>query len=143
KNLDGPLDFLGAANHGIELALAGEFGEVTTEAVERRGPAPASAAPFTLRLVFAPFATRGSTATSLPFAPLDAMSGQVQHLLADILELEAKVHEHLGGDPFLLAQQAQQDMLGADVIVVEVTSLFHRVLNHLLGARRLRKPPHG
>ena len=70
------------------------------------------------------------------------MAEQVEHLLTDVLQLQAEVHEHLGGHPFLLAQQAQQDVLGADIVVVEVAGLLHRILDHLLGPGRLRELAH-
>ena len=76
------------------------------------------------------------------FAAFDAVAQQVQHFLADFFQLQAQVHQHLGGHAFLLAQQAQQDVLGADVVVVQVAGLFHRVLDDLLGPRRLRQLAH-
>ena len=76
------------------------------------------------------------------FAPFDAVPEQVQHFLADVFELQAEVHQHLGGDAFLLAQQAEQQVLGADVVVVEVAGLFHRVFDDLLGTRGLRQLAH-
>ncbi len=57
--------------------------------------------------------------------------------------MRPEVHQHLGGHAFLLAQQAQQDVFGADVVVIQVAGLFHRVLDDLLGPRRLRQLAHG
>ena len=68
---------------------------------------------------------------------------QVQDFLADVFELQAQVHQHLGGDALLLAEQAEQQVLGADVVVVEVAGLLDRVLDDLLGPRRLRQLAHG
>jgi hypothetical protein len=73
---------------------------------------------------------------------LDARAQEVQDLLADFLELEAEVHEHLRGDAVVLAQQAEQEVLGAHVVVVEVASLFDGVLDDLLGSRGLRELAH-
>ena len=73
---------------------------------------------------------------------LQAVAEQVEHFFADVFELQAEVHQDLGGDAFLLAQQAEQQVLGADVVVVEVAGLFHRVFDDLLGARRLRQLAH-
>ena len=75
-------------------------------------------------------------------AAFEAVAEQVENFLADFFQLQAQVHEHLGGDAFLLAQQAEQDVLGADVVVVQVAGLFHRVLDDLLGPRRLRQLAH-
>ena len=77
-----------------------------------------------------------------PFGPFDAVAQQVEHFLADFFQLQAQVHQHLGGHAFLLAQQAEQDVLGADVVVVQVAGLFHRILDDLLGPRRLRQLAH-
>ncbi len=73
---------------------------------------------------------------------LDAGAEQVQHLLADLLELEPEVHQHLGGDAVVLAQQAEQQVLGADVVVVEVARFLDGVLDDLLGPRRLGQLAH-
>ena len=43
--------------------------------------------------------------------------------------------QHLGGDALALADQAEQDVLGADVVVAELQRLAQRQLEHLLGAR--------
>ena len=142
EDLDRPLDLLLAADHRVELALLGEFGEIAAKAVERRSLALAP-----LRGGLAA-ATAGAgrlptAAHAGPLAPFfHAVAEQVEHLLTDVLQLQAEVHEHLGGHPFLLAQQAQQDVLGADIVVVEVAGLLHRILDHLLGPGRLRELAH-
>ena len=48
--------------------------------------------------------------------------------LRDLVQLDAQVAEHLGGDAFALAHQAEQKMLGADVVVVEALRLLLRKL---------------
>ena len=45
--------------------------------------------------------------------------------------------------PSCSRKQAQQDVLGADVVMAQVAGLFHRVLDDLLGPRRLRQLAHG
>ncbi len=80
-----------------------------------------------------------------PFARLGglpAVSEQVQDFLADVFELHSQVHQHLGGDAFLFAEQAEQEMFGADVVVIEVAGLFHRVFDDFLGPRRLGQLAH-
>src|SRR5262245_2868600 len=62
----------------------------------------------------------------------------VEDFVADLLELEAEVHQDLGGDALLLAHEAEEEMLGPDVAMVEVMSLFHGVFDDLLGAMRQR-----
>jgi len=54
----------------------------------------------------------------------------------------AQVDQDLGRHPLLLAEQPQQDVLGADVVVIEVAGLLHRIFDHLLGPRRLRELAH-
>ena len=125
-----------AADDRVELALAGQLGQVAAEAVQggRLDLAALAAARRGCR--------RAAAAGSPPSAPSMPCAQQVQHLLADLLQLQAQVHQHLGGHAFLLAQQAQQDVLGADVVVVQVAGLLHRVLDDLLGPRRLRQLAH-
>jgi len=41
--------------------------------------------------------------------------------------------QHLGGHALALADQAEQDVLGADVVVAELEGLAQRELQHLLG----------
>ena len=60
-----------------------------------------------------------------------------QRLGARRVEIDARVGQHLRRDPLLLAEQAEQQVLGADVGVVELARLAHRELEHLLGARRI------
>ena len=49
-------------------------------------------------------------------------------------EVGAELDEHLGGDALALADQAEQDVLGADVVVAELQRFAQRQLEHLLGA---------
>ena len=60
---------------------------------------------------------------------------QVEDLLAHVLELQAEVDQHLGGDALVLAQQAEQDVLGADVGMAEGARFFAGEFEHLLGLR--------
>ena len=63
---------------------------------------------------------------------------QLDDLLADPVEVGAELLQHLGGDALALADQAEQDVLGADVGVAELQRLAQGQLEHLLGARRER-----
>src|SRR6476469_6211705 len=56
-------------------------------------------------------------------------------------EVDSELLEHLGGDALTLADQAEQDVLGADVGVAELQRLAQGQLEHLLGARRERDVP--
>ena len=44
---------------------------------------------------------------------------KLDHSLADAGQVGAELHEHLGGDALTLADQAEQQVLGAEVVVVE------------------------
>ena len=70
------------------------------------------------------------------------MAEQVQHFFSYVFEFQPEVHQDLRGHTFLLTDQPQEQVFGADVVVVEVPRLFHRVLDHLLGARRLWQLAH-
>ena len=59
---------------------------------------------------------------------------QLDDLLADPVEVGAELDQHLGGDALALADQAEQDVLGADVVVAELQRLAQRQLEDLLGA---------
>ncbi len=60
---------------------------------------------------------------------------QLDDLLAHPVEVGAELDEDLGGDALALADQPEQDVLGADVVVAELQGLAQRELEHLLGAR--------
>ena len=60
---------------------------------------------------------------------------QLDDLLADPVEVGAELDQHLGGDALALADQAEQDVLGADVVVAELQGLAQRQLEDLLGPR--------
>ena len=53
-----------------------------------------------------------------------------------LLEADAEALEHAGGDALALAHEAEQQVLGADVVVVEPARLVDGQLDDLLGARR-------
>ncbi len=74
-----------------------------------------------------------------PPGALAASAGAGEHaddLVADLLGVGVEVEQDAGGDALVLADQAEQDVLGADVVVAERERLAQRQLEHLLGARR-------
>src|SRR5205085_8408650 len=73
-------------------------------------------------------ATLGRTFLAAPVA-----GQQLDDLLADAAEVGPQRHEHLGGDALALADEAEQQVLGADVVVAELERLAQRELEHLLG----------
>jgi len=64
---------------------------------------------------------------------------QLDHSLADAGQVGPELHEHLGGHALTLADQAEQQVLGADVVVVELERLAKGELQDLLGPRRERR----
>ncbi|GAA5002949.1 hypothetical protein GCM10025734_39970 [Kitasatospora paranensis] len=57
---------------------------------------------------------------------------QLDDLLAHPVQIGAQLHQDLGGDALALADQAEQDVLGADVVVSELEGLAERELQDLL-----------
>jgi hypothetical protein len=61
---------------------------------------------------------------------------QLDDPLADPVQVRAQLHQHLRGHAPTLADQSQQDVLGADVVVAQLFCLTPRQLHHFLGPRR-------
>jgi hypothetical protein len=59
-------------------------------------------------------------------------------LVADLLGVGVEVEQDAGGDALVLPHQAEQDVLGADVVVPQRERLAEGELENLLGARRER-----
>src|SRR5689334_19993052 len=127
EDLHDPLDLLLPADDRVELALAGGLREVAAEPVEhqrRRRRALAATARAALGGLLALVAAE-----------------QLEHLLADPVEVGSQLDQDLRRDALALADQAEQDVLGADVVVAELQRLAQRQLQHLLGPRRERDVP--
>ena len=101
QDLDDALDLVGAADDRVELALAGQFGEVAAEAIESRGLGLACGR-WCARSATAAFATAAATAAGFGFVR-HVVPQQVQDFLANVFELEPQVHQDLGGDTFLFS----------------------------------------
>ena len=52
--------------------------------------------------------------------------------LANLLQLGSELLQHLGGDSLALTDQAEEDVLGPDVVVAELECLTQAELEHLL-----------
>ena len=63
---------------------------------------------------------------------------KLDNLLADPVQVGAEADKHLGGDALALTDQAEQDVLRADVVVAKLKRLPQGQLKHLLGPRRER-----
>jgi hypothetical protein len=66
---------------------------------------------------------------------------QLDDLLAHPVQVSAQPDQHLRGHAVVLADEAEQDVLGADVVVAELQRLTQRKLEHLLGPGRERDVP--
>jgi L-fuconolactonase len=73
--------------------------------------------------------------------PARRLALQPEDLLPDPVQVAAKPDQHLGRHAITLAEQAEQDVLGADVVVAEQQRLAQRQFQHLLGPRRERDVP--
>jgi predicted metal-dependent phosphoesterase TrpH len=73
--------------------------------------------------------------------PLLVLVQQLDHPLADPVQVGPQLHQHLRGHPVALADQPEQDVLGADVVVTHGQCLAQRELQRLLGPRRDRDVP--
>src|SRR4029453_1737267 len=62
----------------------------------------------------------------VPGGPPLALADDLLDLGPDGLKGDAEGLERLGGDPFALVDQPEQDVLGADVVVIEEPSLLLR-----------------
>ena len=137
EDLHRAFDLFFAADHRVQLALPGQLRQVAAEAIQRGRFRLAGALAFAGR-------TAGQSALPLgTFGPFHAVAQQIQHLLADLFQFQAEIHQHLGGHAFLLAQQTEENVLRAHVVVVEIPRLFHRILDDFLGPRGLRQLAHG
>ena len=86
----------------------------------------------------APFEPHARRATRRAFVRDGVAGQQLDDLLAGAVEVHALVDEHLRRHALALADQPEQDVLGADVVVPELERLLERQLEHLLGPGRER-----
>jgi len=106
EDLHHALDFLLAADNRVKLALAGSLREVTAELVEDLRALSATGGFF-----LSPGGDRLLTLVTRE---------QLDNLLAYAVEVGAELHEHLSGNAFTLTDEAQQDVLGTDVVVAQL-----------------------
>ncbi len=104
QDLHHALDLGLAADDGVELALGGELREVAPELVEQLRA---------LRLLALRARSR---------ALLTAPAGAREHaddLVADLLRVRVEVEQDPSGDPLVLADEPEQDVLRPDVVVAQ------------------------
>src|SRR5205823_3852085 len=110
QHLHDALDLTVPADDRVELLLACLLREVAAELVEdeRAGRRFLAAA-------------AGSGARLLRLAAGTAVARwELDDLLAHARQIGAELHEHLRGDALALADQPEEDVFGADVVVTEL-----------------------
>ncbi len=129
EDLHDPLDLGLATDDRIELAVGGQLGQVATELVQQLG-----------RLLLARAGGAGTRTRLLAGAARGtAPAGARKHpddLVADLLGVGVEVEQDARGHALVLANEAEQDVLGADVVVAEGQRLTQSQFQHLLGAWR-------
>ena len=123
QDLHDPLDLAVPADDRVELALAGQLGQVAAELVEHR------------RARWAPPGRRraGTGGRALLAAGRLVAGQELDDLLADPGQVGTQADQHLGGHALALADQAEEHVLGTDVVVAELQRLAQRQLQDLLG----------
>src|SRR6266700_3005130 len=122
EDLHHALDLGLAADDRVELRLCGELRQVAAELVEELGA---------LRLL------TGGAAWAALLAPAGA-GKHADDLVANLLGVGVEVEQDPCRDSFVLADETEQDVLGADVVVAERKRLTKRQLQDLLRARSER-----
>ena len=117
EDLDDPLDLLLAADDRVELAGAGGVGEVDARAGRRSA---------SCWRAWSPGRRPGGR----------ALRQDADDLVADLVEVDAERLEDAGGDALALADEAQEQVLRADVVVAQPAGLVDGQLDDALGARR-------
>ena len=132
EDLHDTLELAIASDHRVELLLAGQLGEVATELVEHL------AATLVAGVFLRGTRWRGAGGCRLARLASGALVArqQLDDLLANPAEVGAQLHEHLGGNALALADEAEQDVLGADVVVTQLQCFAQRQFEHLLRAGR-------
>src|SRR5689334_7323104 len=97
QDLDDALDLFLAPDDRVELSGAGGIGQVDAELVEGR--------------------SLGRALGLLGWRDAAALAQDVNHLVADLVEVYAERLEHACGDSLTLAHQAKQEVFGTDVVV--------------------------
>lgn len=133
EHLHDALDLAGAADNGVQLAVLSGLREVAAELVQDQGVG-------LLACLGSALARRGNTGDGrlvrglLVLATTLVAGEQLNNLLTNAGQVGAQLHQHLGGYALALADEAEQDVLGADVLVAELQCLTQGQLQHLLGA---------
>ena len=146
QHLHDALDFLLTPHNRIQLAVLGQLREVSAELIQRQRVGALTGAAHLATTERA--TTRGSTRTRESITLwclatlLALVAGQkLNHRLAHTRQIRAELHQHTCSNAFTLANEAEEQELGADVLVPHLEAFAQGQLEHLLGARRKRNMP--
>ena len=115
QDLHDALDFILAPHNRIQLAILSGLGEVTAELVQHQGVGLLARA---ARYTFTGAAHASSSGLAAAFFLVTLVAAeQLDHLLAHAGQVSAELDQHLRCHALTLADEAQQDVLGADVLV--------------------------
>ena len=123
EDLDDALDFALAPDHRIHVALAGDLREIAAEGLER------GSLDFPLLLGGRLF---GSFRNCALFLRVEVGIQFLQNFLPGLLDVDIEVFEDAGGNSVPFAEQAEQNVLRADVGVVERLGFLSRQRQDLL-----------
>ena len=115
QDLDDPLDLLLAPDDGIQLAGPCRVGQIDPELVNGRRLAGS-------------LDLRGGASGR-------ALGQHANDLVADLVKVHTERLQNARGDPFTLADKAQEQVLCADVVMAKSTCLVDRQLDDPLGSR--------
>jgi hypothetical protein len=127
EDLHDPLDLGLAPDDGVQLAVSRQLGEVAPELVEQLGGLLLALG----RAAWGRLALAGRALT-----PAAGAGEHADDLVADLLGVGVEVEEDPGSDALVLANEAEQDVLGADVVVTQRKGLTQSQLEHLLRTGR-------
>ena len=113
EDLDHPIDLVVAAHHGIQLGFGRHLGEVVAELIKGR--------------------CLGGSLAATAGGDLGGLAEHADHLGAHLGKVNAEVLEHPSGHALALANKAEQQVFGADVVVAELAGFLQGELKHPLG----------
>ena len=118
-------DLVGAADDRVQLAFGGFGRQVASELVEDGGTG------------FVLFVRHAAGVGQFAFAVAGAgvAANHIDGRATQLAQIDVHLDEHLGAHAFAFANQAEQDVLGADVAVAQLQGFTQRKLQHLLGVR--------
>ena len=118
QDLHYALDLALPADHGVQTVVPRELGKVSAEFVEGLG------------LGRSPATGAASTRLRLGLVVLER-----HDFAASLFQLDAQLGQHAAGKAVALTDEAKQQVLRSDVVVVEVSGLVIGQIDHSLGTR--------